>query len=102
MPLLDELCEALLGAAADPGEVPACGEGRARAGEREHAERAVGVRVPARQGARGLVDREQLVTGDRGRAGVLTALHAAVVVIVAADVDQTVERRDRLDVAVGA
>ena len=37
-----------------------------------------------------------------GGARVLAALHAAVVVVVAADVDHAVERRDRLDVAVGA
>src|SRR5436190_1951675 len=99
-----EVRVALLRALARAREV-AAGEHIARASDAvqgEDAEHAVGAWIPGSEGAGVLVDREQLVAGDRRRAGVLPVLGAAVELHVSADVDVAADHADRLYVAVRA
>jgi pyruvate dehydrogenase E2 component (dihydrolipoamide acetyltransferase) len=97
--------EALLVHAVDHGERAAGQHAGLGGPDREGALDAVPDRVPGRQVAGGLVQRQELAPARRGRAvqrvlAVVQATHA-VVVEMAAHVDDALAKRDRADVAVG-
>ena len=96
--LLGEAGEVLLIHTADAGELAAHRQPVAAGGDRLDAEVGVRRRIPREDGARGLVERGQLVAGrEAGQAGtdeVVAVDRSAVVGVVAADVDDAVGDAD--------